>query len=103
MPPHPKPIPQRTCIACRNAHRENAKQPKRELIRIVRSPTGTIQVDLRGKLPGRGAYLCDNHLCWEEALSSNMLAHALKIPELPSEDREVLRTFAQNLPSFPKP
>ncbi|MCL4541183.1 MAG: YlxR family protein [Chloroflexi bacterium] len=103
MRPHPKPIPQRTCIACRSAHREQAKQPKRELIRIVRSPAGAIQVDRRGKLSGRGAYLCANRPCWDEALSGTMLAHALKIPELSPEDREALRSFAQSLPAFPKP
>ena len=48
----PKKIPQRTCMACQE------KKDKRELVRIVRSPEGEISVDLTGKKPGRGAYIC---------------------------------------------
>ena len=44
-------LPQRTCVACRTA------RAKRELVRVVRSPAGELSVDLRGKAPGRGAYL----------------------------------------------
>jgi len=44
-------LPQRTCVACRTA------RAKRELVRVVRSPTGELSVDLRGKASGRGAYL----------------------------------------------
>ncbi|MCL4543633.1 MAG: YlxR family protein [Chloroflexi bacterium] len=102
MPLRPKHVPQRTCIACRNAHREDAKQAKRDLIRIVRSPSGTISVDPRGKLPGRGAYLCENRGCWEAALSGNALVQALKMPALSGEDRQVLLAFAQSLPTAPE-
>ena len=47
-----KKIPVRRCVGC------NAQRPKRELVRVVRSPEGEISIDLRGKAPGRGAYLC---------------------------------------------
>ncbi|MFC2030833.1 RNase P modulator RnpM [Chloroflexota bacterium] len=62
----------RTCIGC---HR---KKPKRELIRIVRTPEGTVEVDPRGKRSGRGAYLCADGNCLEGALVPERLARALK-------------------------
>ena len=69
--------------------------PKRQLIRIVRSPVG-VQVDLTGKLAGRGAYLHDRRSCWERGLKS-ALAHALKT-ELATEERERLQNFMETLP-----
>jgi len=52
--------PVRMCVVCRR------RRPKRELLRIVRTPEGFI-LDDSGKLPGRGAYVCpDNPACWEE-------------------------------------
>jgi len=69
--------------------------PKRQLIRIVRSPEG-VQVDTTGKLAGRGAYLHDRSSCWERALKG-ALAHALKT-ELTAEDQERLQTFLATLP-----
>ena len=47
-----KKIPMRQCVGCREM------KPKRELIRVVRSPEGEIALDFRGKNPGRGAYIC---------------------------------------------
>ena len=48
----PKKIPMRQCVGCREM------KPKKELIRVVRSPEGAVSLDFRGKLPGRGAYVC---------------------------------------------
>ena len=48
----PKTVPLRQCIGCRE------QKPKTELIRVVRSPEGELSIDLRGRVPGRGAYLC---------------------------------------------
>jgi len=84
-----KHIPQRTCVGCRKV------MPKRQLVRVVRSPEG-VQVDSTGKLAGRGAYLHDRHSCWERGLKG-ALAHALKT-ELTAEDRERLQAFMANLP-----
>jgi predicted RNA-binding protein YlxR (DUF448 family) len=69
--------------------------PKRQLIRIVRSPEG-VQVDRTGKLSGRGAYLHDRRSCWERGLKG-ALARALKT-ELNTEERERLQTFMETLP-----
>ena len=66
-------LPQRTCVACRTA------RPKRELVRVVRSPLGELSVDLRGKAPGRGAYLDPDPSCLERGLAEGVLARALEI------------------------
>ena len=69
--------------------------PKRQLVRIVRSPDG-VQVDQTGKLAGRGAYLHDRRSCWEKGLKGE-LARALKV-ELSLKDRERLQAFLDTLP-----
>ncbi len=53
---------------------------KKELIRIVRSPVGEIQIDLSGKKPGRGAYLCGKVSCFKLAKKSKAFERALKTP-----------------------
>jgi hypothetical protein len=72
--PGERPLPQRTCVACRTT------RPKRELVRVVRSPAGELSVDLRGKAPGRGAYLDPDPGCLERGLSEGALARALEVP-----------------------
>ena len=67
-------LPQRTCVACRTT------RAKRELVRVVRSPLGETSVDLRGKAPGRGAYLDPDPGCLERGLAEGALARALEIP-----------------------
>ena len=69
--------PQRTCLGCRTS------KDKNELIRIVRSPEGTVSCDLTGKANGRGAYICPDSACLAKAVKSRALARALKaeIPE----------------------
>ncbi len=85
-----KHIPQRTCVGCRTV------QPKRQMVRIVRSPEG-VRVDETGKAAGRGAYLCRRRSCWETALKRRALAHALRTT-LTDAEREMLRAYAQELP-----
>ncbi len=82
-----KHVPLRSCIACRERY------PKRELIRIVRSPEGTFEIDPKGKLAGRGAYLCRRRQCWEEALQPGRLSQALKC-RVSAEDVVALKTRA---------
>ena len=62
-----KKIPNRTCIGC------NTQKPKKELIRIVKNTQGEIKIDKTGKLPGRGAYICNNSECLEKAVRSKRL------------------------------
>lgn len=52
-----KKIPLRTCVACRE------EKPKREMLRVVKNAAGEIRLDFSGKLPGRGAYICDRAEC----------------------------------------
>lgn len=96
MPLRPKHIPLRTCVACRSSQPEQAKQPKRQLIRLVRTPEGTVMIDPTGKKVGRGAYLCADPACWELALSKGTLARALKVT-IASEDSAALRAYAATL------
>jgi len=84
-------VPHRTCVACRSV------RPKRELIRIVRTPEGEIVVDEHGKRSGRGAYLCPQRVCWEQALKRRILDRALKT-SLDEEAIAALRAYAEGLP-----
>ena len=65
-------VPVRQCVGCREG------KPKKELIRVVRSPEGGITLDFRGKKPGRGAYLCPQKSCLEKAKKSKALERALE-------------------------
>ncbi len=65
-------IPQRMCLGCQESH------PKKELIRIVRSPEGEYSVDTTGKKPGRGAYICPNQECFDKARKSRGLERSFK-------------------------
>lgn len=66
-------VPQRTCVACRQV------KAKRELIRVVRDADGRLSVDLRGKAPGRGAYLCPDNACLERGIVDGSLGRALDV------------------------
>lgn len=79
----PKKIPQRQCLGCREM------KPKKELIRVVRSPEGTVSVDLRGKASGRGAYVCPSTECLKRAIKSRALARALDT-DIPQEVYDAL-------------
>ena len=69
----PKKIPMRQCMGCREM------KPKRELVRVVKSPENEVSVDLRGKAPGRGAYVCRSADCLKRALRSRALDRSLGI------------------------
>lgn len=73
-----KKIPQRQCLGCREM------KPKRELIRVVRSPQGEISLDFKGKAPGRGAYLCHDPGCLKKAVKSRAMERALEV-SIPDE------------------
>ena len=70
-------IPLRMCTGCAE------HKPKRELVRVVKSPEGEISLDLTGKKPGRGAYICPNADCLNKAKKAKRLEHAFscQIPE----------------------
>ena len=79
----PKKIPLRQCLGCREM------KPKKELIRVVRSPEGEISLDFKGKKPGRGAYVCPNAECLRRAVKSRALDRALEV-KIPDEVMERL-------------
>lgn len=72
-----KKLPERRCVGC------NKSFPKKELMRIVRSPEGEISADMTGRKPGRGVYICKSASCLKKAVKANRLSHALEtdIPE----------------------
>ena len=82
--------PQRTCIACRLV------KEKKALTRLVRTVDGVTEIDVFGKKPGRGAYLCSNKTCWELALKKNRLEYALRT-KLNESNRQTLVEYSQNL------
>jgi len=66
-------IPLRVCIGCQE------KKPKKELVRIVRTPDGDVALDLTGKKSGRGAYICPMQNCLKNALKSKRLDKNLQL------------------------
>ncbi len=65
-------IPMRQCLGC-NQHR-----PKREMIRVVRTPEGETVLDLVGKKSGRGAYICPEKTCFVKARRSRRIESLLE-------------------------
>lgn len=80
----PKKIPMRQCTGCREM------KPKRELIRVVKSPENVISLDFKGKAQGRGAYVCRDQECLKKAIKSKALERSLEIP-IPEEIYAQLR------------
>ncbi len=64
-------VPTRTCVHCRSS------RDKRDLLRVVRTPTGDVVYDASGKANGRGAYVCHDEACIDGATARGGLAHAL--------------------------
>ena len=79
----PRKIPQRQCSGC------GESKPKKELIRVVRSPEGEISIDFTGKKPGRGAYICPSEKCFKKALKTKKLSRSLEC-EIPEEIYDAL-------------
>lgn len=63
-----KKIPMRMCLGC------GENKPKRELIRIVKSPEGEISLDFTGKKSGRGAYICKDTECLKKIQKNKRLS-----------------------------
>jgi len=77
----------RMCVGCREM------KPKKELLRVVKSPAGQIAFDRVGKAPGRGAYVCPNPECLKKAQKSKALDRALET----SVPAEVFETLLEQL------
>lgn len=77
-------VPQRMCVGCREM------KNKKELIRIVRNSEGILELDTTGKKPGRGAYICPDVACFNQAIKSKSIQKALE-KELPPELQENIK------------
>ena len=66
----PRKIPMRMCTGCGEI------KPKRELIRVVKQPDGSIVLDATGKKSGRGAYVCPQSECLRMAQKARRLEKA---------------------------
>lgn len=80
-------IPLRKCIGC------NEMKDKRTLVRIVRNKEGEISVDFTGKKPGRGAYICKDVACLDQAQKAKRIERAFSTkiePEIYDEIRREL-------------
>ena len=91
MPLKPKKIPMRMCVGCREM------KPKKELLRAVRSPEGTVSLDTTGKKPGRGAYCCYNAECLRRALKQGQLDRQLEVKLSPEVNEQLTRTMNELL------
>ena len=70
-------MPKQSPLRMRTGCREHT--PKKELIRVGRSPEGEVSVDLTGRKPGRGAYICRKEECLRKAQKSKQLERVLEV------------------------
>ena len=68
-----KKVPERRCTGCGESF------PKRDLIRVVRSPEGAVSIDFTGKKSGRGAYICPRSACFKKARKQGRIARSLEV------------------------
>lgn len=80
-----KKVPERHCLGCNQAF------PKKDLIRVLRSPDGTLSIDFTGKKSGRGAYLCFSSACFKKARKAGRIEKALNVP-IPEEMYNMLQS-----------
>ena len=88
VPSRQRHIPQRTCAGCGQV------RPKREMIRIVATPSGRVEIDATGKKAGRGTYLCPQAACWQAGLKPGRLTRPLKVT-LAADNRDELAAYAK--------
>jgi len=72
-------------------------KPKKELLRAVRSPEGTVSLDTTGKKPGRGAYCCYNAECLRRALKQGQLDRQLEVKLSPEVNEQLTQTMNELL------
>lgn len=66
-------VPMRMCLGCQEM------RPKKELLRIVKTPEGVVELDSTGKRNGRGAYLCPNSVCIQAAIKEHRFRKAFGV------------------------
>ena len=85
-------VPQRKCIGC------NESKPKKELIRIVKTPEGEMLIDSSKRVNGRGAYICNDPECLQKAIKSKGLNRAFKM----NVDNDVLLKLSEEMAKLGK-
>lgn len=85
-------IPERRCLGC------NVSYPKSELIRVLRTPEGNIELDVTGRKNGRGAYICKKAECFRIAAKKNRFSQNLGV-EIPSE---ILENIEKQIAEYEK-
>lgn len=73
-------------------------KPKKELLRVVRSPEGEVSIDPGGKKSGRGAYVCHQEACLARSIKQRQLDRALEVsigPDIARQLQEALMTLPQ--------
>ncbi len=80
-------VPQRKCIVCQNM------LTKKELVRVVRTPEGVVEIDLTGKKNGRGAYLCGKIEGFHQAKKTKAIERALKVTMTPDDYERLEQDF----------
>ena len=68
-----KKIPMRQCIGCKEM------KNKKEMMRVIKTPDDTIELDSTGRKNGRGAYICFSKECLSLAIKNKGLERSLKI------------------------
>ena len=82
-----KKIPERKCLGCMQSF------PKKDLIRIVRTPEGSVELDLTGKKAGRGAYICKDKNCLKKAIKAKRIQNNLEV----EVSQELYEALAQEI------
>ena len=95
MPQKIKKVPERKCMGC------NEKRPKKELIRVVRTPEGEILLDDKGKVSGRGVYICPKMDCFIKSKKTKRFERSLEV-EIPEEVYKSLENKLTELEENPE-
>lgn len=82
-------IPLRMCLGCQEM------KPKKELVRVVRTPEGAVELDPTGKRNGRGAYICPQVDCLKAAVKGKRFQKALEIELSPQVIEELERELGR--------
>ncbi len=82
----PKKIPMRRCVAT------HEQLPKKELLRIVRTPSGDLEVDVTGRANGRGAYLKKDVAAVDVAMKNKALEKSLEV-KIPDEFYDTIKSY----------
>ena len=84
-----KKVPMRMCLGCREM------KPKKELLRVVKSPEGVVSIDMTGRKPGRGAYVCHSADCLKRAIKQKQLERAFGCPLGEETNASLLETLKE--------